>query len=87
MKDQINLFNSLYDYFYETESNGYDCPLENCLNNLFDYLLKNNQEFKDEINAFNKARQDIIISDREAQAYMCMYLIIQELKRIEREGK
>ena len=83
MKDEIKLFYNLYDYFYECDCHDYEYPLENCLNDLFDHLLTNDQEFKDQVNAFNKERQDIITSDREALSYMCIYLLTQELKRLE----
>lgn len=69
------IYSALYDFEVEYDTDGYHgehARIEE-LAEQFDDYLHDNEMFKEDVDTFNKARGDLIMSDREAAAYMIMY--------------
>lgn len=87
MENLLNTFNSTYKYLYDqetTENAAVIYMLENPYIDNFDDNLKTDPDFKNLVSKFNKYRQDIISSDREAAAFMIAYYIIEQRKQHEK---
>lgn len=70
LKNLGKKFDEIYDYLYETDRIPTIYQLEEDMRNEFDNNLENDADFLNGVRLFNKYREDIISSDREAAAYM-----------------
>ena len=74
-KAEAELMNDIYSalYEYECKENHHDETRSSELVDRFDELMHTDSDFVDSVREVAQARQDLIMSDREAAAFMLMW--------------
>lgn len=74
-KAEVKFFEKIYEglYDYEAENESAHYRIEELAEQFDEYMEDNTDDIRNEVEEFNRVRQDLITSDREAAAFMILY--------------